>query len=158
MSKDFLRSLMGSSAKRIAVQLCENHGILENMPIESMLEVKTQNYLKLLPKVTVIDEVFDIAKKYHGRLPMAIGTGGSRRTISETLNQTGIGKYFDVIIAADDVKNHKPAPDTFLECAKLLGVEPSDCEVFEDGDPGLEAAIAGGMIATDIRHWVSPTW
>ena len=91
------------------------------MPIDSLLETKAQNYMNLLPQVTPIDEVFDIVKKYHGTIPMAIGTGGSRRTITETLKHTGIGKYFDIVIAAEDVDNHKPAPDTFLKCAELLG-------------------------------------
>ncbi len=157
-SKEFMRSVMGGEIKAIAAKLCRNHGIEEDMPIESLLETKSRYYNKLMPNVTVIDEVMDIAKAYHKKLPMAIGTGGGRATISKTLEYTGIIKYFDIIVAADDVQNHKPAPDTFLKCAELIGVDPKDCEVFEDGDPGLEAARAGGMVATDIRPWIKPTW
>jgi beta-phosphoglucomutase-like phosphatase (HAD superfamily) len=33
-------------------------------------------------------------------------------------------------------------------------MEPQFCQVFEDGDPGLQAAKTAGMIATDIREFI----
>jgi len=39
----------------------------------------------------------------------------------------------------------KPAPDTFLYAAKLLGVEPKQCAVFEDALAGVAAGKAGGF-------------
>jgi len=39
----------------------------------------------------------------------------------------------------------KPAPDTFLTAAKLLGVEPSRAVVIEDALSGVEAGSAGGF-------------
>ncbi len=39
----------------------------------------------------------------------------------------------------------KPAPDTFLMAAKLLGVEPSRAVVIEDALSGVEAGSAGGF-------------
>jgi len=158
LSKEFMRSVMGGSAKAIAKKLCLNHGIEKDMPIDSILKLKTKHFMALMPNVKVIDEVMDIAKSYYGKLPMAIGTGGGRTSITKTMEHTGITKYFDVIVTANDVENHKPASDTFLKCAELMGVAPEDCEVFEDGDPGLIAARAGGMIATDIRPWIKLTW
>lgn len=89
---------------------------------------------------------------------MAIGTGGSFKSVSLSLGVTGIRDFFDHMVTADDVKNHKPAPDTFLKCAELIGVEPEFCEVFEDGEPGLLAAKTAGMIATDVRAWFDPKW
>ena len=44
----------------------------------------------------------------------------------------------------------KPAPDLFLLAAERLGVTPADCIVYEDGDPGLEAARRAGMRAVDV--------
>jgi beta-phosphoglucomutase family hydrolase len=37
----------------------------------------------------------------------------------------------------------KPAPDTFLYGAKLLGLPPEDCAVFEDALAGVEAGRSG---------------
>jgi HAD superfamily hydrolase (TIGR01509 family) len=62
-------------------------------------------------------------------------------------------KYFDIVVTANDVEHHKPDPETFLKCADLMNIKPSFIEVFEDGDLGIEAALRGGMIATDVRSW-----
>lgn len=57
----------------------------------------------------------------------------------------------DAVVAADHVKHHKPAPDTFLLCAQRMGVQPTQCVVFEDADFGIQAARAAGMDAVDVR-------
>ena len=64
---------------------------------------------------------------------------------------TGLFALFDVILTAEDPFKPKPAPDAFLEAARRMHVEPCFCQVFEDGDAGLEAARKAGMISTDIR-------
>ena len=56
----------------------------------------------------------------------------------------------------------KPAPDTFLMAAKLLGVEPTRAVVIEDAISGVEAGSAGnfGLVigvarkgnAEELRH------
>jgi beta-phosphoglucomutase family hydrolase len=39
----------------------------------------------------------------------------------------------------------KPAPDTYLEAARRLGVPPAQAAVFEDAVAGVESALAGGF-------------
>jgi HAD superfamily hydrolase (TIGR01509 family) len=59
---------------------------------------------------------------------------------------------FTAIITADDKDiQPKPSPEIFLEAARRIDVTPQFCQVFEDGDLGLEAARKAGMLATDIR-------
>lgn len=158
LTKEFMKSQMGSSAVAIAKVLIDQEGKTGQVSPEEFIKVKHENFKRLFPNVAPINEVFDIAKKYHGKIPMAIGTGGSIGSVSLTLEHTGIGEYFDVLVTAEDVENHKPAPDTFLLCAEKIGVNPKDCQVFEDGDLGLQAAEKAGMIATDVRSWYNPTW
>jgi beta-phosphoglucomutase-like phosphatase (HAD superfamily) len=100
-----------------------------------------------------IEQVADIVRKYFGKLPMAVGTGGHREAVERTLEVIGMRKYFDIVVTANDVEHHKPDPETFLKCADLMNIKPSFIEVFEDGDLGIEAALRGGMIATDVRSW-----
>jgi sugar-phosphatase len=54
------------------------------------------------------------------------------------------------LIGADDVSAGKPHPEGYLAAASLLGVEPAACVVFEDTQPGLQAAHAAGMRAFGI--------
>ncbi|AGL14055.1 beta-phosphoglucomutase family hydrolase [Actinoplanes sp. N902-109] len=49
----------------------------------------------------------------------------------------------DGVVARAEHLPGKPAPDTFLYGAKLLGVEPEQCAVFEDALAGVEAGRAG---------------
>jgi beta-phosphoglucomutase-like phosphatase (HAD superfamily) len=35
-----------------------------------------------------------------------------------------------------------------------MGIEPQYCQVFEDGDMGIQAAQTAGMIVTDVRPYV----
>jgi len=98
-----------------------------------------------------MEPIASFAKKNHGKIPMSIGTGGGRRSAELILEAIGMRSYFQIIVTANDVKNHKPEPDTFLKCAELMGIEPDFCQVFEDGDKGIEAAIKAGMKVTDVR-------
>lgn len=49
------------------------------------------------------------------------------------------------LVTAADVAAGKPAPDPYLLGAQRLGLEPSDCVVFEDAAAGVQAGIAAGV-------------
>jgi len=95
--------------------------------------------------------VVDLVYKYHGIIPMAVGTGACRRSAELQLDTLGIKHYFDAIVTADDVTRHKPEPDTFTKCAELIGVNVQTCQVLEDGTLGIQAAMTAGMLVTDVR-------
>ena len=86
---------------------------------------------------------------------MAVVTGSTRHVVTKTLEALGLSQIFPVVICADDVKNPKPAPDTFLMAAQELKVDPKTCVVFEDADPGIQGAKAAGMDIVDVRIWKS---
>lgn len=110
--------------------------------------------LKVTLGVRPIPVVFDLATRYRGILPMAIGTGSTRPRTEDTLGAMGIRDWFEVVITADDVVNFKPSPDTYLQCAEGLGIDPAHCLVFEDADFGLRAGIAAGMRVVDVREYL----
>lgn len=105
--------------------------------------------------VREIKLVADVARTCHGKLPMSVGTGSDRHRATLMLASTGLQPLFDHIVAADDVERHKPEPDTFIRCAELMGLHPADCQVFEDGDMGLEAARRAGMTCVDVRPFLT---
>ena len=115
---------------------------------------KEELFLEYLKEVRPVKPVADIVFKYHGRLPMSVGTGGKRHIAEITIRMMGFDRYINFIVSADDVEHHKPYPDTFLKCAELMKVEPQYCQVFEDGEMGLLAAERAGMIVTDIRPYL----
>lgn len=80
-----------------------------------------------------------------GRMKIGVVSGGSRSTVSITLNVIGLDKYLDVLVCAGETERGKPFPDPFLAAAEKLGVKPEECLVFEDGNPGVQAAESAGM-------------
>jgi len=107
-----------------------------------------------IPRVEPIEPVVEVARRYDGELPMAVVSGGTAENVALTLEGLGIRRLFSVILTADDPIAPKPAPDLFLEAACRINVAPSLCQVFEDGDLGLEAARRAGMTATDVREFL----
>jgi len=68
---------------------------------------------------------------------------------SDVLRAAGISDLLEVrvdgVVAAAQGLRGKPAPDTFLAAARLLGVEPERAAVFEDAVAGVQAGRAGGF-------------
>lgn len=89
-----------------------------------------------------IDEVLALPNYKH-----AMGTGGDMAETVLKIRAVGLEHIFtpDNVITIDFVKKGKPAPDTFLLAAQIMGFEPKDCIVIEDSIAGLQAAIAAGM-------------
>ena len=115
---------------------------------------KEKIFLELISMVEPLHIVADIAKSYKGKIPMAIGSGGQRKTVELTLDAINFNNFFDSIVTCDDVEKYKPDPETFLKAAFEMGVDPKDCVVFEDGNPGIEAAKAAGMMVVDVREFL----
>ena len=74
----------------------------------------------------------------------------SSNTSSGLAARFDLSKHFGVIIDGNRKLPRKPAPDTFLLAAKMLGVEPADCIVFEDSLAGIDAAINAGMAVVAV--------
>jgi beta-phosphoglucomutase-like phosphatase (HAD superfamily) len=154
----FLRKHTGSPGWIIAGEIIKECGLGGTVTAEQIMNDKLTEFYKQQHLVKAIAPVAEIAKKYHGLLPMAVGTGGHREAVERTLQVTDLRKYFHIIVTANDVENFKPHPETFLRCAEMMNVNPEDIEVFEDGDLGIEAAIEAGMTVTDVRSWYDSDW
>ena len=115
---------------------------------------KEAEFLSMIGDIRPIQPVVDVVLRYHGKIPMSLGTGGRRDIAELTIKAVGLSGYFDILVAAEDVERHKPAPDTFLECARRMHAAPPLCQVFEDSIAGLASARAAGMITTDVNPFL----
>ena len=133
----------------IIAALNERYGY--TLDIRETHAVKEARYKELVHSVQEIEAVTDIVRRYHGKVPMSVASGGTRDIVDATLTATGLLSYFDFIVAANDVVHGKPAPDMFLLAAEKMGVDPAECVVYEDGEPGIVGAKAAGMHVIDVR-------
>jgi HAD superfamily hydrolase (TIGR01509 family) len=146
---EFFFSKKGMRSKNIVAQFSLQSG--KPLNGADVVRLKDNFFLQHIADVMPLPIVVDVVRRYHKILPMAVASGGGREIVERELQVTGIVNFFDVILTADDPFKPKPFPDLFLEAARRIGVQPSLCQVFEDGDLGLQAAENAGMLATDIR-------
>lgn len=115
-------------------------------------------YSGKLEGVREVPVVAAIARRFAGVVPMAVASAGQRVVVEGTLEAIGLRKLFGAVVAMEDVRRGKPAPDLFLEAARRLAVPAAECVVYEDTDEGLEAARRAGMRAVDVRPAWQPEW
>ena len=117
---------------------------------DAVADLKFEIFHRTIIQVKEVTPVADVARRTHGRLPMAVASGSEEPTVRACLETTGLLSLFETIVTPKDVARGKPAPDMFLLAAERMGVAPADCLVFEDGLSGMEAARAAGMQAVFI--------
>lgn len=120
--------------------------------VQALLDEGNLAFENALHLLEPVEHVVEIARANHGRLPMAVVSGGFRGPVVGSLEAVGIADLFDLVVTADDVVHSKPAPDLYLRALDLLGLQPSECVVYEDSEIGIASARAAGITAVvDIR-------
>lgn len=147
-------SLGGMPSRKILAMLKKEQGL--DFDPAALSREKEEAYLPLMGEVKLIEPVTAIAREHRGKIPMSIATGGRTQFIEPLLEQVGIADWFCALVTSDDVVNPKPAPDTFLKAAALMGVPAEDCRAYEDTDLGLQSIRAAGMDAVDVREILQP--
>lgn len=135
--------LGGVPTARIIEVLNEKHGL--DLPVEPLVETKEAIFLELSRTIEPIEPVVAVARRHHGKIPLAVASGGHRHIVLQTLQTIGITDLFQTVITSDDYSRGKPHPDPFLLAAQKLGVPAHQCLVFEDTETGRTAAHAAGM-------------
>jgi beta-phosphoglucomutase family hydrolase len=121
----------------------ETIGGLGNRKNALVLEVMAKDGVDAYPgTVKYLDAV-----REHGGLRAAVVSSSSNA--EQALEAAGIADRFEARVDGRTIQSEglkgKPAPDTFLQGAKLLGVDPSEAAVFEDALAGVQAGHAGNF-------------
>ena len=153
---DFPLDFFTSNAGRPTLEVFEDFVKENRIDLDGRkLGVEKETILEsLIGEFTQMPIITETALHYFNKLPMSLGTGATKLIATKTIEAVNLTSYFDILVTADDVKNFKPHPETFLKCAELMNITPEKCLVFEDGDPGIEAAASAGMEYVDVREIV----
>ena len=99
--------------------------------------------------------------------PRALCTSSQRASAHHKLGLAGLDTLFAHVVTREDVVAAKPHPEPYLLTARLLGVDPARCLVFEDSEAGAAAAKAAGCVVVQVpdilptagehAHHVAPT-
>ena len=145
----------GMPAREIVARLDQDFG-WTLPPLETSHE-KEARFVELLPGVGPIPEVVDTLKALGKEVPAVVASGGLTSIVMDTIRHIALGvgpdEYLKHLIGSDQVSKGKPDPELFLKAAGVLGIAPERCLVFEDAEPGFQAARAAGMDYIDVRKY-----
>ena len=99
-------------------------------------------YQKLfLPELKLIDglaEFLEAAKA--ANIPMAIGSAAPPENVDFVLDNLNLRHYFKAIYHSGNVDKGKPNPEVYHKAAAGMGLQSSECFVFEDSLTGAATA------------------
>ena len=136
-------------------------GVSRNASLEILLNIGEVTYLSPAAKLSLADEKNTRYLEYVLEMPqdeilpgakqllqelrandIKIALGSASKNALKILQRLDLLTDFDAIVDGNVAPKAKPDPQVFLIGAELLGVNPSECIVFEDAAAGIEAARA----------------
>lgn len=92
-----------------------------------------------------------------GHIHRAVVTSSGREGAHHKIKLAGLAPAFATVVTVDDVARPKPDPEPYLLAARMLGVDPRRCLVFEDSETGAEAAHRAGCTVVQVPDMVPST-
>lgn len=80
-----------------------------------------------------------------------IATASDKACAEAFIKSNNLQEYFDGITGLDEVCRPKSFPDIYIKAAEKLGVQPSECIVFEDALTAIKAAKSGGFKVCGVQ-------
>lgn len=153
ISKEFNETLKGVS-RVDSLNLILKHGGIELSEEEkaALATKKNDNYLSLVSQMTP-DDILPGVKDFFAQIKQTnikISLGSVSKNSKMILEKVGLLNEFDAIIDGTNISKGKPDPEVFVKGALALGLENSECLVFEDAVAGVEAGINAGMKVVGI--------
>ena len=119
---------------------------------EEYASLKNKWYLDYINRM-MPDEILPGSLEFISELKnsgIKVALGSASRNTPLILERLGIEKLFDGVADGNVVSKAKPDPEVFITAAKMVGVPPEECIVFEDAVAGVEAALNAGMRCVGI--------
>jgi HAD superfamily hydrolase (TIGR01509 family) len=148
------KKYLGRSLKDQIALVKEEYGFKGKLDVDAFSKEALEIQLEIMKHELVRNEdalkLIKIAKK--NKIKVAVATSSTKVRTEKMLELLGISDELDVLVTAEDVHAHKPFPDVYLETAKLLDVNPSECIVIEDALNGILSAKSAGMKVIGFRN------
>jgi beta-phosphoglucomutase len=119
---------------------------------EEFAHLKNGWYVDYINKMTP-DEILPGAVEFIHELKRAkirVALGSASKNTPLILERVNLKNVFDAVADGNNVSKAKPDPEVFLTAAKMVGVKPEKCVVFEDAAAGVQAALNAGMKCVGI--------
>jgi HAD superfamily hydrolase (TIGR01509 family) len=111
---------------------------------------------RLAEDVPILPGADEALKRLAAAFPLGLATSAARAVAEMALAKTGWGKYFQVVVSADDVARGKPAPDVYLRALELMQANPRQTAAIEDSANGIRSAHAAKLAVIAIPNHEFP--
>jgi HAD superfamily hydrolase (TIGR01509 family) len=138
----------GATIQDIASCIVTHYGKPEL--VTKYIEHKKSFDKEYVKEVKVLSNVERTVSKLSGIYPLAINTGTRHILVDSFVHKYGLAKYFQAIVAAEDIKQGKPHPESYILAASILNTPPESCMVVEDGASGIKSAKSAGCFVVGI--------
>lgn len=144
MSDEFFSNTFGMQNDTIIPMLRPE---VSSADLERMSDWKEQRYRQLVaehPDLAAGAPALLADLKANG-FRLAIGSSAPRANIDVFWNAAALNDCMQARITKEQIREGKPAPQTFLKAAEALSLSPESCAVVEDAVHGVQAGKAAGM-------------
>lgn len=126
--------------------------VIERFGLEYLSDEKEAIYRELYAGNVVLAEGLDDLMQDAERrgVKCFIGSAAPRLNAEFVIRESGTAERLAGYICADDVTHCKPHPEIFLRSCERMGLQPSECVVFEDAISGIKAGVAAGCHVVGI--------
>ena len=130
---------------RGAWHLAEERGI-PHRDIENLRNERNALYSERLaqaPRLT--DGITEVLDALQGKYVMGVVTSSRKDHFDLIHRTTGLLKYFDFVLTADDFSRVKPDPEPYRLAVARSGIDARACVAIEDSERGLQSAKGAGI-------------
>lgn len=167
--EDYFTFYLGYDDRGCLTEFARREGLsLDDGLLHTLLRDKERRYADLFERGEVLyPTARPCIERLAARFPLAIASGSLRGEIERILDANGLRGFFRAIIGADDVREGKPAPDSYAMAVNALGIAGPAAVAIEDSPWGLQSARGAGLhtigittsypapALTDAHHVVS---
>lgn len=143
-SSEFWNAILAESGKELSA------AELEKMQYNSILELLVENNVQLSKGLKGVLELL-----HRLEIPCALCSSSELFYVEKVLTHFSIKDMFSVIVAGDEVKARKPAPDCYRLVLEKAGVTPGAAYAVEDTAAGVKAAVSAGIDCIGYRNATS---
>lgn len=156
---EYFERYLGYDDVGVVTAVARDRGVvLEDAELTRLIEAKGHRFEALISTAQVLfPGSAECIRRLATRTRLAIASGALHREIEDILTSNALRQYFEVIVAADDVEQPKPAPDGYLRAVSQLSRDretpsPSSYVAIEDSQWGLHSARAAGLVTVAVTN------
>ena len=146
------KEVMGGSWEVVANHFFDSAQISPNMDeFISEYNIIYKELLRNELKVTPFAKEFLIKLSEEGK-KIGLVSSSFSWMVDQILEQLNLSEFFDIVIAKEDVKHHKPHPEAYLLALHKLSLSSSEVLILEDSTAGLQAAKRANCDVIAVAH------